>query len=187
MPEKNARNAKRYAPPWLGIPGIHGITHLVMNHENPNPQNPAAANRAGDEMTEPKDIPNEEPKATVICGNWSWREPELQDGDVVTGGNFSQERPGTVICKDVKDLTILGGNFTNCVAQPTWIVKGGNWNQVDFEAMDAVAAAVKATVAAAVEQDRATVASALATAEAGLTAVVKDGQIVVVRTGEVPK
>ena len=130
-------------------------------------------------MTEPKDIPNEEPKATVICGNWSWREPELQDGDVVTGGNFSQERPGTVICKDVKDLTILGGNFTNCVAQPTWIVKGGNWNQVDFEAMDAVAAAV--------EQDRATVASALATAEAGLTAVVKDGQIVVVKTGEVPK
>jgi len=40
--------------------------------------------------------------------------------------------PGTVICKDVKDLTILGGNFTNCVAQPTWIVKGGNWSQVDF-------------------------------------------------------
>ena len=138
-------------------------------------------------MTEPKDIPTEKLTPTVTRGNWSWREPELKDGDVVTGGNFSQARPGTVICKDVKDLTILGGNFTNCVAQPTWIVKGGNWNQVDFEAMDAAVAAVKATVAAAVEQDRAKVASALATAKAGLTAVVKDGQIVVVKTGEVPK
>jgi hypothetical protein len=138
-------------------------------------------------MTEPKDIPTEKLTPTVTRGNWSWREPELKDGDVVTGGNFSQAMPGTVICKDVEDLTILGGNFTNCVAQPSWIVRGGNWNQVDFEAMDAAEAAGKATVAAAVEQDRATVASALATAKAGLTAVVKDGQIVVIKTGEVTK
>ena len=127
----------------------------------------------------------------VTCGNWSWREPELQDGDVVTGGNFSQERPGTVICKDVKDQTILGGNFTNCVAQPTWIVKGGNWNQVDLAALDAAEAAEKAAKATALEADRVKVADALnaplATATKDMTAVVKDGQIVVVKTGEVPK
>ena len=123
----------------------------------------------------------------ITCGNWSFREPELQDGDIVKGGNFSQAHPGTVICKDVKALTILGGNFVNCVAQPTWDVRGGNWGQVDFEARDAVQTVALAAVALDLEADLAKVAAALTTAKVALSAVVKDGQIVVVRVAEVIK
>ena len=63
-------------------------------------------------------------------GNYSFRDPPFKDGDTVTGGNYAQLAPGTEICRGVKDLTITGGNFTNCKAQPSWDVRGGNWTQV---------------------------------------------------------
>ena len=122
-------------------------------------------------------------------GNWSGQEPPFEDGDVVISANCTQEKPGTVICEKVKDLTILGGNFTNCVAQPSWTVKGGNWNQFDFAAREAAEVAERAAKTAALESERAKVASALSspfsTATAGMTAVVKDGQIVVVKSAAV--
>ncbi len=64
-------------------------------------------------------------------GNWSFVEPPFKDGDVVEGGNYSQLLPDTEICKTVKRLTIMGGNFTNCKLQPGWKVTGGNWTQID--------------------------------------------------------
>lgn len=62
-------------------------------------------------------------------GNSHFKEPPFKDGDVVEGGNWSQLIPGTQISKDIKNLTIRGGNFVNCIPQPTWIVEGGNWCQ----------------------------------------------------------
>lgn len=65
-------------------------------------------------------------------GNYSFREPPFEDGDVIEGGNYAQIAPGTEICSDVTDLTIHGGNFMNCTPQPTWDVTGGNWSQKEF-------------------------------------------------------
>ena len=64
-------------------------------------------------------------------GNYSLKEPPFQDGDTITGGNCSQLLPGTEICKDIKNLTITGGNFTNCKRQISWTVTGGNWAQFE--------------------------------------------------------
>ena len=64
--------------------------------------------------------------------NSSFKEPPFQDGDVVSSGNYSQLVPGTEICHKVKELTITGGNFTNCKPRPTWDIQGGNWSQVSF-------------------------------------------------------
>ena len=58
--------------------------------------------------------------------------PPLAEGDVVEGGNFCQAIPGTEICAEIENLTIRGGNFTNVAAQPTWLIEGGNFAQVDF-------------------------------------------------------
>ena len=122
-------------------------------------------------------------------GNWSGQEPPFEDGDVVISANCTQEKPGTVICEKVKDLTILGGNFTHCVAQETWTVKGGNWNQIDFAALEAADAAERAAKVAALEVERAKVQAAISSpfsmATAGMTAVVKEGQIVVVKSAVV--
>ena len=65
-------------------------------------------------------------------GNFSFSAPPFQDGDTVTGGNYSQMKPNTEICASVEKLIILGGNFTNCKPQPTWTVIGGNWCQKSF-------------------------------------------------------
>jgi len=67
-------------------------------------------------------------------GNWAFCktrgiDPPFKDGDIVEGGNYMQLFPDTEICKDVKDLTIRGGNFINCKPQPTWKIEGGNWCQ----------------------------------------------------------
>lgn len=65
-------------------------------------------------------------------GNFAFKEPPFKDNDVVEGGNYCQLRPGTEICKDVVNLTIHNGAFTNCKPQPSWVIKGGNWCQWDF-------------------------------------------------------
>ena len=70
--------------------------------------------------------------STIKSGNYSFREPPFKDGDVVTGGNYSQLNPNTEICKSVTNLTILGGNFCNCKPQLTWTVTGGNFCQKSF-------------------------------------------------------
>ena len=64
--------------------------------------------------------------------NFSFREPPFQEHAVVDGGNFMQIQPDTEICKTIVNLTITGGNFTNCKAQPTWNVTGGNWTQIKW-------------------------------------------------------
>jgi len=69
---------------------------------------------------------------THTSGNYSFKEPPFEDGDTVEGGNYTQLRPGTEICKSVTGLTILGGNFVNCVPPPGWKCEGGNWCQKDF-------------------------------------------------------
>jgi len=108
---------------------------------------------------------------------------------MVNSANCTQEKPGTVICEKVRELTILGGNFTNCVAQETWTVKGGNWNQFDFAAREAADAAERAAKVAVLEAERAKVQAAISSpfsaATAGMTVVVKDGQIVVVKSAVV--
>ena len=75
--------------------------------------------------------------ATLTHGNYSFSEPPFKDGDVVQPApgqavNCRQLYPDTEICKDVKTLTIYNGDFVNCKPQPTWIVLGGNWRQVDY-------------------------------------------------------
>lgn len=69
--------------------------------------------------------------AIITHGNWSFREPPLQNSDVVTGGNFTQIAPDTEICVGITDLTIEGGNWVNVKIQPTWTVTGGNHAQVN--------------------------------------------------------
>ncbi len=78
--------------------------------------------------------------AVITRGNWSFKDPEFEDdrtgahvsdGDTIEGGNFSQHTPGTEIMKGYKNLTIRGGNFVNVKRQPTWMVEGGNWHQVE--------------------------------------------------------
>jgi len=64
-------------------------------------------------------------------GNHSFKEPPLKEGDVITGGSYSQAVPGTEICAGVKTLTITGGNFVNCKPQPSWDIRGGNWAQIE--------------------------------------------------------
>ena len=68
----------------------------------------------------------------IVHGNFSFKEPPFEDGDFVHGCNCIQLQPGTEICKTVKDLTIVGGNFINCKPQPGWIISGGNWAQISF-------------------------------------------------------
>lgn len=62
-------------------------------------------------------------------GNFCFREPPFEEGDVIKGCNCSQLVPNTAICAHILKLTIDGGNFVNCKPQPTWIVTGGNWAQ----------------------------------------------------------
>lgn len=70
--------------------------------------------------------------ATIKHGNWVCKKPPFADGDVVEGGNFHQLLPNTAICAAVTNLTIHGGNFVNCLPQPTWTIDGGNWAQIEF-------------------------------------------------------
>ncbi|KKN89739.1 hypothetical protein LCGC14_0235850 [marine sediment metagenome] len=70
--------------------------------------------------------------ATIKRGNLSFKEPPFKEGDRVTGGNYTQARSGTEICKDVKYVTVDAGNFVNCVAPLSWTVNGGNWSQKSF-------------------------------------------------------
>jgi len=65
-------------------------------------------------------------------GNFCFKEPPFQDGDVVEGGNCMQMVAGTEICKAVKNLTITGGNFLNCKPQNGWTVTGGLWCSKEF-------------------------------------------------------
>jgi len=65
-------------------------------------------------------------------GNYSFRDPPFKDGDVVEGGNYCQLEPGTAICAAVETLTIIGGNFVNCIPQAGWTVTGGNWCQIGY-------------------------------------------------------
>jgi len=67
---------------------------------------------------------------THTRGNFAFTDPPFKDGDTVRGGNFSQHTPGTEICKDVTRLVIEAGNYVNCVPQPGWTVRGGNWAQI---------------------------------------------------------
>lgn len=122
---------------------------------------------------------------TYSYENWSLREPPFQDGDVVSDGNFSQDHPGTEICKSIKELTILGGNFTNCVAQPTWTINGGNWSQVDFEALEAAEIVEKNTSDAEMETICVQINSALKKSNLDFNVIVKDGQLIVVKKSEV--
>ena len=62
--------------------------------------------------------------------NYSFQDPDLPDGSVIDGGNFTQLLPNTEIMVG-KTLTINGGNFTNVKRQPEWAVNGGNWTQID--------------------------------------------------------
>ena len=68
----------------------------------------------------------------IASGRYVGVEPPFQDGDIVEGGNYTQFAPSTAICKAVENLTITGGNFTNCIPQRSWTVTGGNWCQIDF-------------------------------------------------------
>ena len=74
--------------------------------------------------------------AIIKSGNFSFKEPPFKDGDVVEGGNYTQLVPYTDICKDIKTLTVNGGNFINCKPQDGWIINGGNWCQVEFCSQD---------------------------------------------------
>jgi len=67
--------------------------------------------------------------SVIRQGNFCWREPPFENGDVIEGCNCSQLTPNTEICKGVLNLTINGGNFVNCKPQPSWVVNGGNWAQ----------------------------------------------------------
>jgi hypothetical protein len=62
--------------------------------------------------------------------NYSFQDPDLPDGTVINGGNFTQFLPNTEIMVG-KTLTINGGNFVNVKKQPTWTINGGNWTQID--------------------------------------------------------
>ena len=64
--------------------------------------------------------------------NYAFKEPPFQEGDVVERGNYSQAVPNTEICKNVRNLTINGGNFCNCKPQRSWVINGGNWCQKEF-------------------------------------------------------
>jgi len=70
--------------------------------------------------------------STIKSGNYSFQEPPFKNGDVVTGGNYSQLVLDTEICKSVTTLTVTGGNFCNCKPQPGWIITGGNWCRKSF-------------------------------------------------------
>ena len=65
-------------------------------------------------------------------GNFAFTDPPFQDGDVVHSCNCIQALPGTEICVGVPNVTVLGGNFVNCIAPPTWDKQGGNWGQMSF-------------------------------------------------------
>jgi hypothetical protein len=70
--------------------------------------------------------------ADFASKDYAFQDPPFKDGDVIEGGNFTQLLPATEICKDVKTLTINGGNFVNCIPQPGWTINGGNWAQKGF-------------------------------------------------------
>ena len=70
--------------------------------------------------------------SVIRQGNFCFREPPFENGDVVEGGNYSQLQPDTEICAGVINLTINGGNFVNCKPQPSWVLNGGNWAQKEF-------------------------------------------------------
>jgi len=74
-----------------------------------------------------------EVRVIIQDGQFSYRDPagRVHDGDTIVTGNYCQAAPGTEILRDVKDLTILGGNWVNVRAQPSWAIKGGNWMQVE--------------------------------------------------------
>lgn len=65
-----------------------------------------------------------------VGGNWSFQEPPFRDGDVIESANCSQHTPETEVCKDVRDLKIIGGNFVNVKMQATWAIEGGNHCQL---------------------------------------------------------
>jgi len=56
----------------------------------------------------------------------------IPNGSIINEGNFMQANPGTEICKDVKDVIVNGGNWTNCKIPESWIINGGNWVQKEF-------------------------------------------------------
>ena len=64
--------------------------------------------------------------------NWCYRDPPLQEGDVLIRCNLCQLSPGTEICDGVSDLTLEKCNCVNVKPQPTWTVKGGNWSQTEY-------------------------------------------------------
>lgn len=63
--------------------------------------------------------------------NYSFQDPDLPDGSVIDGGNFTQAEPGTEIMVG-KTLVINGGNFCNVKKQPEWTINGGNFTQKSF-------------------------------------------------------
>jgi hypothetical protein len=69
-------------------------------------------------------------------GNWSYKQPPLKDGDTISGGNYSQIAPGTILAPDVRDVTVTGGNFVNCdraeCEKRGWKITGGNWVQLEW-------------------------------------------------------
>ena len=70
--------------------------------------------------------------AIIKRGNFSFSDPgdKVPDASTIEGGNFSQLEPDTAIMVG-KTLTINGGNFVNVRRDANWIIKGGNWCQVE--------------------------------------------------------
>ena len=72
--------------------------------------------------------------AEIKRGNWAFGEPSTDDvpaGSVISGGNFSQHTPDTLIMAG-RSLTINGGNWINVRKDAAWTITGGNWVQIEF-------------------------------------------------------
>lgn len=69
---------------------------------------------------------------TISSGNWSFRQPPLEEGDTVQSGNFSQLLPHTPVAAGIANLTIKGGNWTNVQAKASWTIQGGTWRHISF-------------------------------------------------------
>lgn len=70
--------------------------------------------------------------ATIIKGNWSFRDPgdAIPDGSTIENGNFVQVVPDTEILAG-KVLVINGGNWCNVRKDPNWTINGGNWTKAN--------------------------------------------------------
>jgi len=121
--------------------------------------------------------------AIINYGNYSFQQPPFQEGDTVIGGNYSQLVQGTVICPDIVNLTIIQGNFINCVAQPTWTIQGGNWSQIDFAAMQAAIQTDKAAKIAFLQNAISKMTTAFNSAHINVNISLENDRIIITKNG----